>query len=127
MAATASRVKSSLGRSPGDTHARGDVRGGLLEIERGQLAAKGDALLQLTQAVFVQPARKLGLPGQNHRERLAARALHVGQQSNLLEQFVRKALRFVHDEGDNGADSRTTPGRPRARPGTVSSTATPRG
>ena len=98
MAPIASRVKTCSGRAAGDPNAAGDVRGRLGKVQRPQLAAKRDALLQLAQRRFVQPVGQLRLPGQDHVQQLRRRRLDVAEQPDLLEQLVRDALRLVEDE-----------------------------
>ena len=70
-----------------------------LQVERPQLAAQPDALLELAQrrddsagrrAPAVRPARSAAAS--------SVGGLDVGQQPDLLEQLVRQALRLVDDQ-----------------------------
>ena len=76
-------------------NALGDVGGGFVERKRHQLASKRHPLLELPQAGIVQARRQLGLADERDRERFSSRRFRVGQQPDLLEQFVRQALSLV--------------------------------
>src|SRR6185295_14377413 len=60
--------------------------------------AEGDALFQLPELTLVQPVCELGLPGEYQRQQLLGIRFDIAQETNLLEQFGREALRFIDDE-----------------------------
>ena len=55
-------------------------------------------VLQLAQFFVLEAGRQLRLARQDDREQFLGGCLEVGQQTHLLEQFVRQALCLVDDE-----------------------------
>ena len=69
---------------PAFSSRRGDVLGGLGFLERSQVAAKHDALLQLPEIRRIQLPLQFGLTGQDDLEELPAPVLQVTQQAGSL-------------------------------------------
>src|SRR5262249_59230031 len=78
--------------------ARGDVGGGVGQVERFQLASERDPLLQLPQTWLLQTIGELRLSGEDHRQQLAGRRFQVREQADLLEDLVGDRLRLVYDQ-----------------------------
>ena len=103
MAPTASFVKTSVGAAPATLRRAAMYDGGRLEVERRQLGAQDDPLLELAQRRVVQALRQLRLADEDDVDQLGRRRLEVRQEPDLLEQLVREALRLVDDDGGQAA------------------------
>jgi hypothetical protein len=77
---------------------------GLLEAERPDVPAEGDALVQLRELGIHEERPELRLADEDEPEKLLGRGLEVGEEPQLLEQLDRERLRLVHD--DDGELSR---------------------
>ena len=79
------------------------------KVERLELAAQRDPLLQLAQVRLVSRSASSGWPGQHDVQQLVGRRLDVAQQPHFLEQLVRAG------SAPRRGPARSS-GRPRAAP-----------
>ena len=81
----------------GDCQAMVHVTGDAGGVERRQLAADGDALIDLPHLRQPEAGSKLGLANEHDLEKLLA-PFQLREDANLLEQRQRQVLRLVDDE-----------------------------
>src|SRR5258708_17816807 len=67
----------------------------------------GNALAQLAEPRITQLFFKLRLTGKNNLKQLFACCFEIGEQTNLLENFVGEVLRFIHDQDRRLAITKT--------------------
>ena len=85
-------------RSAGDRQTVRDVRGGRLRVERLQLVADGDALIELPQLRRSQQRLQVQLADEDDLQQLLLVGLEIRQNADLLEHVQRQVLRLVDDE-----------------------------
>ena len=71
---------------------------GLLEVERPEVVARGDALVQLAQLRAGQHRRQLRLADQDNLQQLLAVGFQVGQQPDLLQYVVVQVLGLIDQQ-----------------------------
>src|SRR3984957_11085095 len=71
---------------------------GLVDIERRQVGAESNTLLELPQIDRIQLLVEFGLPDQQYLQQLLLRRFQIGQQPDFLEHFHRKMVSFVHHQ-----------------------------
>ncbi len=75
-----------------------NIRSCLVCTQWGQVKARRDALIQLTQLRARQHRRKLRLTGQNNLQKLFFICFEVGEQSNLFKDREVEMLRLVNHQ-----------------------------
>src|SRR5580698_10908848 len=75
-----------------------DVSRRLLQIERHQLRAEGNSLLELAQSHRVQFVVQLWLAHQQNLQQLGLGRFQVGQQPDLFQNLRRQLMRLIHHQ-----------------------------
>src|ERR1017187_1183523 len=90
-----------LRRRPGTLQTGQHVGARLRFIQRLKLTAQRNPLLQLPQLRRVKHHLQLRLTHENNLQQLLLRRFQVGQQPDLLQEFVPQSLRLIHHQGGN--------------------------
>ena len=75
-----------------------DVTADFAELQGFEVIANGDALAQVLQFGLVKMFAEFGLAHEDDLEELAIVGFQVGQEADLLEQFVGHVLGFIDNE-----------------------------
>jgi len=90
--------KGNFGRYSTNLQTPLDVSPRLFQVERLKVAAQCDALLDLPEFERVQHFVQLRLTGKHDLQQLLLRGFQIRQEANLLQQFGRQMMRFVHHQ-----------------------------
>lgn len=82
----------------GDGKAMLDVTANLVELQRFQVIANGDALAEVLEMRTIEVFPKLGLAHEDDLQELAFVSFEIGEKPDLFEEVVGHVLRFVDDE-----------------------------
>src|SRR5882762_1034169 len=92
------RGKNGSSVNATDTQSFVYVPGHFFVRERLRSASHGDALAQLAKPRIAQLFLELRLAGKHNLQQLFACRLEIGEQTNLLQDFEGKILRFINDQ-----------------------------
>ena len=75
-----------------------DITLSFLDIERTNMAGRGDPLAQLLHVRMLQDLAKLRLPDQKGLQQRLFAELKIRQHAQFFDRARREVLRFVHDQ-----------------------------
>jgi len=97
------RIRKDRILATGDAEMVLDVGGSLLEVERFEVVADGDALVERLEGGEVELVGQVGLSDEDEGERRGGIHLVVEGETELVEDGVREEMGLVDDEEDGAA------------------------